>query len=455
MNLIHHRAERSSSALLLTACALGFAITLMAYFPGLMSPDSEDQLMQATSFVFRDWHPPIMALLWSPILKLHDGPIGILMLFSALYWVAFACMAIAVAVRSRVASWLLVAIAASPMMINFVGTIWKDVFVTVFFLAGLAFLVRAHYRGAPIRRRTAALLTLLFAAAALARHNSIFSGAALTALAWLQTSASGKPPLATILRRAAAGALLYATAFALLFIGVEAITRAEKTHPASALFVYDLIGMSIRSNEWLLPKVPGFTLQRLPTCYEDKGWDLIWLKCPQMLDTLRSDGDWQKLGTFWLAAIAKHPVTYLRHRASYTKSMFRKAWLPFNADVSDSSRKFGFSAGGAFTGMKAYVEGTANAPLLGILFVCGFWIVLNTLSSTALAVVFWRHRDLETAFPLLVSLSGLLYIAPLTLAGVAPDFRYVYWGVAATLISGALFVAQRQPRPEPAVQQHD
>uniref|UniRef100_UPI0025D34E0D hypothetical protein n=1 Tax=uncultured Xanthomonas sp. TaxID=152831 RepID=UPI0025D34E0D len=93
MNLIHHRAERSSSAPLLTACALGFAITLMAYFPGLMSPDSEDQLMQATSFVFRDWHPPIMALLWSPILKLHDGPIGILMLFSALYWVAFACMA--------------------------------------------------------------------------------------------------------------------------------------------------------------------------------------------------------------------------------------------------------------------------------------------------------------------------------------------------------------------------
>ncbi|MCC4591422.1 hypothetical protein [Xanthomonas sacchari] len=455
MNPIHHRAQRSSSAQLLIVCALGFAFTLMAYFPGLMSPDSEDQLMQATSFVFRDWHPPIMALLWSPILKLHDGPIGILILFSALYWVAFACMSTAVAVRSRIASWLLVAIAASPMMINFVGTIWKDVFVTVFFLAGLAFLVRAHYLGVPIRRRTAALLTLLFAAAALARHNSIFSGAALTALAWLQTNASGKPPLATMLRQGALGAVLYAAAFALLFVGVESVTRAEKTHPASSLFVYDLVGMSIRSDEWLLPDVHGFTLQRLPTCYEDKGWDLIWLKCPEMLETLRSHGDWQKLGTFWLSAIAKHPVTYLRHRAFYTKSMFRKAWLPFNAEVTDSSRKFGFSAGGAFSGMKAYVEGTANAPVLGILFICGFWIVLNILSSAALAMVFWRQRSLNAAFPLLISLSGLLYTAPLTLAGVAPDFRYVYWGIAATLISSALFVAQRWPRPELAVQQHD
>ncbi|MBN6110006.1 hypothetical protein [Xanthomonas bonasiae] len=454
MNQTPH-LQCSRPVILLIACALGLAITLAAYFPGLMSPDSEDQFMQATSFVFRDWHPPIMAMLWNPLLKLHDGPIGMLLLFCTLYWGAFACMATAMWTRSRMAAWLLIAVAVSPMMINFVGTIWKDVFVTVFFLAGLAILVRAHYLRTPIRRRTAALLTLLFATAALARHNAIFGGAALAVLAWLQTSSIKRPSFASITRQAAVGTLLYLATFVALYAGVSRITHAEKTHPASSLFVYDLVGMSIRTNEWLLPEVPGFTLEQLPTCYEDKGWDLIWLKCPQMLDTLRKHGDWQKLGAFWLSAIADHPETYLRHRAFYTKSMFRKAWLPFNADVTDSSRKFGFSGTGVFAGMKAYVEGSANAPVVGILFTCGFWLILNIVTSVLLAVAFLRRRDLDAAFPLMVSLSGMLYTVPLTLAGVAPDFRYVYWGIAATLISCVLYVAQRSSFTEHTIQRND
>ena len=51
---------RTSWAWLLVA-----AFIVLLFYPGIMSNDSIASLRQARSFEFNDWHPPVMALIWS------------------------------------------------------------------------------------------------------------------------------------------------------------------------------------------------------------------------------------------------------------------------------------------------------------------------------------------------------------------------------------------------------
>lgn len=69
----------------------GFAITLLLFYPGGMrDPDSVDQFQQSLAFHFNDWHPAIMALLWSGLNKIWTGPQLMLMLQLTLYWTSVA-----------------------------------------------------------------------------------------------------------------------------------------------------------------------------------------------------------------------------------------------------------------------------------------------------------------------------------------------------------------------------
>src|SRR6516164_1796574 len=49
--------------------ALAFAVVAVATAPGIYSPDSLDQLLQAQRGVYSDGHPPLMAGLWSLLLR--------------------------------------------------------------------------------------------------------------------------------------------------------------------------------------------------------------------------------------------------------------------------------------------------------------------------------------------------------------------------------------------------
>jgi len=59
------RAITASPALIAVMAALLFAANLFAGFPGVANDDSDSQYAQAVDQRFNDWHPPIMAWLWS------------------------------------------------------------------------------------------------------------------------------------------------------------------------------------------------------------------------------------------------------------------------------------------------------------------------------------------------------------------------------------------------------
>src|SRR5262245_35375125 len=77
---------------------LGVALMISTYWPGLMSPDSWDQLGQARTQVYRPWHPPLMAWTWHWFDLVLPGP-GAMMVFGcAMLWGGLAVIA-AVTIR--------------------------------------------------------------------------------------------------------------------------------------------------------------------------------------------------------------------------------------------------------------------------------------------------------------------------------------------------------------------
>lgn len=44
---------------------LSFCVMFLSFYPGIMSTDLSEQLVQAMGKKsFNDWHPPLMALIW-------------------------------------------------------------------------------------------------------------------------------------------------------------------------------------------------------------------------------------------------------------------------------------------------------------------------------------------------------------------------------------------------------
>jgi hypothetical protein len=447
---------RITSILLALACLAGLGLTTAAYYPGLMTQDSDYQLLQAQSFVFGDWHPPVMALVWRLLLGLHDGPVGMLFLFLVGYWGSFWVMSAALKKRSAVAAWILVGFAFTPMLINFVGTIWKDVFLTIGFLVTCAAVVHAHFLRERIHRLSSAALVVLVAASVSARHNAIFAGLALTILVLCYTFDFRRREWRGAMKACLLGTVVYVAAFGAIHAGITAIAQPKQTYPSSQLFLYDLVGISIRTNQWLLPPSAEYNLANLPQCYEDKGWDLIWLRCEDLIDDLRTTGEWEHLGSRWISAIATHPRAYLDHRGSYFASWFRESDNDhLFVDSSEKSVEYGFVKRRAYRLLKNYVLASAAQPPLRMFFTNNTWLILNILLTGIYAFAFVFRRSGEAFLPLFISLSGALYTVPLIFGGVAPDFRYIYWGIAASLICIPISVAIRRPAPATSCETHE
>src|SRR5215831_14116841 len=86
------------SQVLLIAVSVSFFLgNLLGRFPGEPGPDEFDQYRQAVANRFDDWHPPIMAWLWSYLRLLADGFGPIFTFQIVLYWFGFGIIALALA----------------------------------------------------------------------------------------------------------------------------------------------------------------------------------------------------------------------------------------------------------------------------------------------------------------------------------------------------------------------
>jgi hypothetical protein len=220
-------------------------------------------------------------------------------------------------------------------------------------------------------------------------------------------------------------------------------------------FVHDLAGISRATGETLFPE--SFLVE-YPTADENRlrdAWNAessdpitfgVWVM-PTGNAKVVSD-----LRRAWLGAVVHHPLTWLGMRGRMMRALLgiggpvrypyhRDEWRDADAAVAKNQPL-------GVTWSRSRVHALLVAALDGGLansFCFRGWLYL--LAAIALAIFGARSRRLD-AISIAMIASLLLYVAPLFLIAPAPDFRYLYWPLLATLLVAASIFTASRPTPD-------
>lgn len=430
-------SEPQRATLLIAAmCAAGFALTLLVFWPGIETFDAHYIYMDMVKGFYGDWQSPVMIVLWRLIDPIAPGLGSLLLLTAALYWLAFAVVALTIARRSFWLGVLLPLLALSPPAFVFVGIIWRDVLFSVFWLLAAALVFAATDCGKKQRIAAQAVALALLVLGFLLRPNALAAAPMLAAfIIW---------PSRFRLKRAV---ILYVPAALALFGLVQVIyygaLGATRQHPLHSIMVFDLGGISHFAKDNVFPGAWTADESKLITdgCYKPLAWDVYWTQepCLFVMEKLEAEKLFASpaLTDAWQSALLKHPVAYLEHRATFFWTMLAGSnnltmWI---RDLEDAD-KIAFADKPRLMALKSIHDALLPTPV----FRAGTWLLLNI----GVCLLAWRRRDTPSgAFALGICGSAIVYLATFFTVGVATDFRYAYWAVLAGLC-GAVALAPRR-----------
>lgn len=414
---------------LIFAAAVLFAANLALTFPGKLNFDSGPQLAEAISGRYTDWHPPVMAWLWSWMLPAETGASSMLVFQLAFHWLGFLLVADGLFFMGRKkTAWTLLLAGALPFFIRYNGGIIKDVGMASVFIAafGLAFWHRI--RDLRLASSAFVLLLLLMAYGTLVRTNAIFAIGPLLIYCF-----------AAKIRKSRVREWLTASfVVAVLALPVSSginryVFSAEDSGAIQSLFLFDLNGIANHSSdERVLPPAIGMPADKLASCYTPYFWDtwshwgacnFVWKNLGPRDSTVRAE-----LKKYWVSAIATHPLAYLEHRLKAFNSMTyflvpaRPCRLVFICLVPNNGIERPET-------QQAIIE---DYFLVNILVWPITWFAVGGV-FLFLTRGAWHDETLIAARSL--AFSGTLYLGFMLVVGVATDIRYAYWSTLAVIVA--------------------
>lgn len=414
-----------------------FAANVALHFPGTMTNDSINQYAEAVSGRYTDWHPPVMAWLWSVLRLVADGPAPFLLLHLALYWAGFGLIADGTRRAGHPRMALLIALAgAFPPFLYLNANVVKDVGMVSFWLAGvgLMFWFRAQDRRIPLP--VGVLVAALVLYGTLVRSNTVFALGPLLMYAfapahWLRSM------------RLMAGAIVIAV------LAIPATQQANRLlfdpqgrDPVHSLFLFDLVGIAVHENDpRLVEPRATFSAGDLKACYTPYWWDTLspWGRCASRVH--RPDTDHATVGEGlpmqWAKTIAQHPVAYAVHRLKHFNSAVLFAVPPKHIRLTPEYQ----TGDPAFPPMEIVTERDIKFDLLRK---NPFIWPVTWLVWGAFLLAFLARRP--AANPVLLArvliVSALGYSLAYLVVGVATDMRYHYWTLIAMLVATLLAMPQ-------------
>ncbi len=439
------RAITASPFLIAVIAALLFVGNLFGGFPGVANDDSDSQYAQAVDQRFNDWHPPIMAWLWSIFRLLADGNGPMFCFHVACYWLGFGLIAVALGRAGRpLAAWAIIGVGLFPPFLMMNINILKDVGLAVTFLA--AFGALFWYRIADRRAPTVVVVisSVLLFYGTLARGNAVFGVVPLLAYLinpqWL-----GRPWRV----------LAFSAPVALLIVPVAGVFNHNALNATSlgiirSLEIFDMTGTAFYSGE-VSVFGPGnsFTRQDVERCYTPIQWDTLspWGKCRFFWNRLAVSRDVREVETlapmdamkarpnpdlpnYWVASIIAHPLAYARHRLVHFGSEIYFLAQPDHNDVAALGAPMGGEAGVA-PDLLVRRE-PPYVMLYDVSKTPAFWLVIGACLLVLLASADLRRCPAGREAALALVTSGLLYTCAYLVVGVATDLRYQFWSMVAT-----------------------
>lgn len=427
-------------------CAAGFALTLAAFYPGLMSQDSADQWRQGRDWWFYDAHPPLMAAVWGLLDRVVEGPFLMLLFHNLLFWGGAAAFWRATRGRAPRASLAFAAFGFLPPVWASLGVVWKDVGMGAALLLASALVYAAAGRGARAGRGFWAPLLasapLMFYAYAM-RLNA--APGVLPLALWGGLVACGAlPPSWRGRGRRVAPLALGLVYFALLTAAVSVTTRllvgGNTVYPHQQIFLFDLAAVSAETGR---PRYPDYLLRQEHFSHEAAARALA----PCAVNPLiyggtspmrisRDAGEVASLRATWLGAVYAEPAAYLRHRARVFACLTSVGEQQVNTFLPATGRnnppQFRQTPNALTRALTSYFFFFNYSPL----FRGFFWLLL--CAAAAYVALRLGPGGREEGAALALSLSGLLYGLGYFFYAPSSEFRYLWWTVLAACAAAAL-----------------
>lgn len=405
----------------------GFAVCAFAFYPGIMTPDTLDQLNQANSHTFNDWHPPMMAWLWSGLNLVFPSASGFLFLDLFLLW--FGLFSIERSIDHRFSPFVYL-LGVMPFVINLSGIVWKDVATAYVLMCAVLFLLR------PKTYLNLAGFSLCIFIGIGIRYNSLFSCIPLIIGYFWLWFADRKPALSRV-RVLGISVCFFAAQLVCLNLFNYQWLHTTRTTPQIVIMVDDLSYISTQVGKSLVPEIDLDTVTRSTQ-----------VSMNDNVFRFNKFLDYAAVKESWKQAVRQYPFVYLKFRARvFLRFLGLSLAPPFDLDVP--SREFWLES--SYQSQETnevrreigeYVR--YSAIQWPFLFTGIFWLCMAT-AVFCLGLAKTSHYRVAT---LALSSSAILNLGSYVLVANAPYFRYYYWSVVATTLAVFLtvFTSDRQTR---------
>nr|VFK11750.1 MAG: hypothetical protein BECKLPF1236B_GA0070989_102412 [Candidatus Kentron sp. LPFa] len=433
---------------------LSVYMSLSAFYPGVYTPDSGEQLYQALEGRYTDWHPPLMAWVWSILIGLTDSFTSlffahhIILLLAGFAWIGF----FARLGFSRLAL-LVPLLLASPLLTNFSGVVWKDVGYAFSMLLAAGILANFTLSKRLTFFGIFSIFCLLVYAYGV-RMNGVFAVFPLLYAMFFIVVKQKRRAISPLRIYFLAGSLAIFSVFLIvsgIFYFKDKIIDAEKSYAFQYVQLYDIAGISAISGGDYFPEYiksfKGYDIEKIKNGYGHGSANNLIYSVEPLLPLSNDSLSQTELKSSWLASILHEPLAYLEHRWAVFSFLMEKKLYSQERVQSNEDRMSLFKrtnvntdkinvVGVDFPGYlssRRFINKTHSYALGSIIYSGWFW--LSILIVQMVSCAFLEKSPFRFVL-FTIALSGVLYILPYFVVSPASSFRYLYWGS----ISGAFGV---------------
>lgn len=420
-------------------------VSICLFYPGLFSSDSVDQLNQATTGFFNNWHPAIMAITMQLLLPVW-GNGGLFVVHQLLYWLVIALLLDSIFKINN--PWLFVLGLFPPTYLLSI-TVWKDTGMAITTILGILLFHKYILTG----KRGCSIVSLLcFFYAFSVRTNSIFIIIpSLIILFYYHFSAKNLAFVKSFLTTSVC-IIMFASAN----YSLNTIYKVNQTSSLPSLLLWDVAGLYHDNG---IRKAPPPFISILPQSNEKKFWidayhpyscDICWLS---NISCAMDPKNNTALINYWLGNIAEFPKTYLEHRYELTKKLYGIGSWQYVTHGYLENEKLGENFRISTLG-KIFIDKLFSIIdfMASIFLYQPFSYLLLTIAS--LLYLLWQKIKNRKSFSdieflvLIFSSSSLLNAGTLFFITVAIDYRYMIWTVIGGALSFIIVLAKNNRRTE-------
>lgn len=398
------------------------------HFPGEMTNDSKMQLDEALAYSFSDIHPPVMAFVWSYLIRFFDAEPAMLAFHLTFHWMGLCLISLGLLrIERRLLSIAVLLLGFFPVLIYHNGFLHKDVGMASTFMAAFSIVFYFKIQDKRVPKLLYIPVLLLLTYGFLVRANGIFALGPLLLYVCLGTYWQKK-----IIRPLFASLLIAVVALPASQVLNQQALHARSLESTYSLFLFDLAGIAKNANDLsVLPASTHISSDSLARCYTPFWWDPFsyWGECRASTahfgegNQISEEQLQQRkaLKGLWVHAILKHPMAYLEHRLKVFNSELYFIVPAYHCQYASGC---GVGQDNVHATKLDYVKNN-------VLFWPVFWMVIGGIVLILLPS--GSTHGLVGAARMLL-LSGELYLMALSLIGIATVNRYAYWPILAILL---------------------